>query len=113
MSVRAPPGAARTTRSTESCPASFFLGDRSGQIRNFDVPAGITEITLVTADGSHTLAFAEPELSDVLLAAPGGPTSVRVDFVEGHVYTIFDPTPGHRQQGMEATIAVGPPVPEK
>ena len=80
------------------------------QAKNFDVPAGITEITFVTTEGSHTLVFAEPELSYVHLAAPEGRNTVKVDLVEGRVYTIFDTIVGHRALGMEATITVGPPV---
>ena len=43
------------------------------------------------------------------LAAPGGRTSVKVDFVEGRTYTIFCTLPGHRASGMEVTITVGSP----
>ena len=90
---------------------NFYFSDESHQqTTNFNVPAGITEITFVSAEGSHTLAFAEPEFSSVALSAPDGRSSVKVDLVEGHVYTIFDTIPGHRQSGMEATITVGPPT---
>ena len=76
---------------------------------HFDVPAGITDVRLVSSEGSHTLAFADPDLAYVNLAAPGSRTSVKVDFVAGRTYTIFCALPGHRASGMEATITVGPP----
>lgn len=76
---------------------------------NYHVPAGITEITLVSHEGSHTLNFLEPELSYVALAVPDGRASARVDLIEGRTYTIFCSIPGHRASGMEATITVGPP----
>lgn len=78
------------------------------QAQHFDVPAGITEITFVATEGSHTLAFAEPQFSYVALAAPGGRSTAKVDFVEGQTYTIYCRIPGHRAAGMEATITVGP-----
>ena len=79
------------------------------QRHNFVVPAGVTEITLVSNEGSHTLVFAAPEFASVHLAAPGGQTTAKVDLAEGHVYTIFCEIAGHRKSGMEATITVSPP----
>jgi hypothetical protein len=76
---------------------------------HYEVPAGITELRLVSDDGVHTLVLDQPQFDYVHLAAPGGPTSVKVDFVEGHTYGIFDPLPGHQQAGEIATISVGPP----
>jgi hypothetical protein len=76
---------------------------------HYDVPAGITELHLVSDEGVHTLIFDQPQFAYVHLAAPGGPTSVKVDFVEGHTYGIFDPLPGHQRAGEVATISVGPP----
>lgn len=78
------------------------------QAKHFDVPAGITEITFVAAEGSHTLAFAEPQFSYVDLAAPGGRSTAKVEFVEGQTYTVYCTIPGHRYAGLEATITVGP-----
>jgi|GEM_PF-4784887 Copper binding proteins, plastocyanin/azurin family. len=77
--------------------------------QHYDVPAGITEITFVATEGSHTLAFAEPRFAYVELASPGGRSTAKVDFVEGQTYTIFCTIAGHRAAGMEATITVGPP----
>jgi uncharacterized cupredoxin-like copper-binding protein len=79
------------------------------QADNFDVPAGINEIKYVTKEGSHTLAFDEPQFSYVLLSVPGGKDATKVDLVEKDVYTIYCTLPGHRAAGMHATITVGPP----
>ncbi|MEP6625401.1 MAG: plastocyanin/azurin family copper-binding protein [Acidimicrobiia bacterium] len=79
------------------------------QAKNFDVPAGINEIDYVSEEGSHTLAFDEPQFSYVLLAAPSGKGVSKATFVDGQKYTIYCTIPGHRAQGMEATITVGKP----
>jgi len=77
---------------------------------HYDVPAGITELRLVSAEGTHQLRFDQPQFDYVRLWAPGGgPDRVKVDLVEGHTYGIFDPLPGHQQAGEVATISVGPP----
>ena len=84
----------------------------SFQAKHLDVPAGITELKLVSLGGTHTLAFAEPQFAYVHLTSPAGvagESSVKVDFVEGQTYTIYCVIPGHRPAGMEATITVGPP----
>ena len=88
----------------------FFYSDASHlQTKNFTVPAGITEITFVSTEGSHTLAFAEPDLSYVHLSAPEGRNVAKVELAEGRVYTIYDTNSGHRALGMAATITVGAP----
>ena len=74
---------------------------------NFDVPAGIVELTYKAVEGSHTLAFDEPQFSYVNLSAPGGKNVVKVTFVEGQKYTIYCTLPGHRASGMQSTITVG------
>ena len=80
------------------------------QAKNFDVPAGINEIKYVAVEGSHTLAFDEPQFSYINLSAPGsGRNIIKATFVEGQKYTIYCTISGHRQSGMEATITVGKP----
>ncbi len=74
---------------------------------NFDVPAGINEIDYVSDEGSHTLAFDEPQFSYINLAAPSGKGVSKATFVEGQKYTIYCTIPGHRASGMQATITVG------
>lgn len=110
-----PAGTAMPTEPTAPAVHALTIAatDFHYQVNNFKVPAGVTEINLVSNEGSHTLRFAEPELSYVALTAPAGRTSVKVDLVEGHVYTIFCAIAGHRQSGMEATITVGPPAQAK
>ena len=76
---------------------------------HFDVPAGITDVRLVSSEGTHGLASDSPELAYLDLVSLGGHDSVKVDFVEGRTYTIFCTLPGHRASGMQATITVGPP----
>lgn len=77
------------------------------QSTNFDVPAGIVELDYKSIEGSHTLAFDEPQFSYVLLAAPAGKSVTKTEFVEGQRYTIYCTLPGHRSSGMVATITVG------
>jgi len=76
------------------------------QAKNFDVPAGINDIKYRSLEGSHTLAFDQPELSYFHLAQPGGQAEEKVDLVAGKSYTIYCTIPGHRAAGMEATITV-------
>ena len=77
------------------------------QAKNFDVPAGINQIKYVSEGGAHTLVFAEPEFSYMLLSVPGGADASKVELVAGKTYTIYCTIPGHREAGMEATITVG------
>ena len=79
------------------------------QAKNFDVPAGILQIKYVSLEGSHTLAFDEPQFSYVGLSVPGGKDTTKIDAVQGQKYTIYCTLPGHRAAGMEATITVGAP----
>lgn len=96
-----PPGPSINTLEVDASDFHF-------QAKNFDVPAGINTIKYVAVEGSHTLAFAEPQFSYINLAAPGsGKNVIKATFVEGQKYTIFCTIPGHRQSGMEATITVG------
>lgn len=78
------------------------------QADHFDVPPGITELHFVSLEGAHTLTFDHPELGYVNLAAPEGRASVKVDFVDGQTYALFDTLPGHRDAGEVATITVAP-----
>jgi uncharacterized cupredoxin-like copper-binding protein len=82
--------------------ASNFKFDKT----NYDEPAGINEIDYVSDEGSHTLAFDEPQFSYINLAAPGGKGVAKATFVEGQKYTIYCTIPGHRASGMQATITV-------
>ena len=77
------------------------------QSTNFDVPAGVVEIDYKSTEGSHTLAFDEPQFSYINLAAPAGKSVTKAEFVEGQKYTIYCTLPGHRSSGMQATITVG------
>ncbi len=79
------------------------------QAKNFDVPAGILQIKYMSLEGSHTLAFDEPQFSYVGLSVPGGKDTTKIDAVQGQKYTIYCTLPGHRAAGMEATITVGAP----
>src|SRR6476469_6869529 len=78
------------------------------QADNFDIPAGIVEIKYVSLEGSHTLAFDEPQFSYVSLAVPGGKDAAKIEAVQGQKYTIYCTLPGHRTAGMQATLTVGP-----
>ena len=79
------------------------------QAKNFDVPAGVLELKYVSKEGSHTLAFDEPQFSYVNLAVPGGKNATKIQAVQGQTYTIYCTLPGHRAAGMHATITVGAP----
>ena len=95
-----PPGAADSKLQIDATNFKF-------QQDNFDVPAGIVELTYKAVEGSHTLAFEEPQFSYVNLSAPGGKNVVKVTFVEGQKYTIYCTLPGHKDSGMHSTITVG------
>lgn len=97
-----PPGAAINTLEIDATNFKF-------QASKFDAPAGINEVKYVSNEGSHTLAFDEPQFSYILLAAPGGKGVSKATFVEGQTYTIYCTIPGHRAAGMQATITVGKP----
>lgn len=88
------------------------------QAANFDVPPGILEIDYVSQEGSHTLAFDEPQFSYFLLSQPGGKSSSKIEAVDGETYTIYCTLPGHRAAGMVSTVTVkegagGAPAPEQ
>lgn len=76
------------------------------QAPNFDVPPGIIEIKYVSKEGSHTLAFDEPQFAYFLLAQPGGKDASKIEAVDGETYTIYCTLPGHRAAGMESTMTV-------
>lgn len=100
--VAEPPGPAINTLEIDATNFQF-------QAKNFDVPAGVNELKYISVEGSHTLAFDDAQFSYVNLAVPGSNNVVKVDFVEGQKYTMYCTLPGHRAQGMEATVTVGKP----
>lgn len=77
------------------------------QADNFDVPAGINELKYVSKEGTHTLAFTDPQFSYVLLSVPGGKDATKITAIDGEKYEVYCTLPGHRAAGMEATITVG------
>ena len=97
-----PTGAADFTQQVDASNFHF-------QADNFDVPAGIVEIKYVSLEGSHTLAFDEPQFSYVNLSVPSGKDAAKIEAVQGQKYTIYCTLPGHRTAGMQATITVGAP----
>jgi plastocyanin len=76
----------------------------SFQAKQFTTKAGVNQINYVDKGGTHTLAFAEPDLAGFLLKVPPD-DSGKVELKKG-TYTIFCTIPGHRAAGMEATIKV-------
>jgi uncharacterized cupredoxin-like copper-binding protein len=97
-----PTGAADFTQQVDASNFHF-------QADNFDVPAGIVEIKYVSIEGSHTLAFEEPQFAYVNLSVPGGKDVTKIEAVEGQKYTMYCTLPGHRTAGMVATMTVGAP----
>ena len=95
-----PTGAADFTQQVDASNFHF-------QADNFDVPAGIVEIKYVSLEGSHTLAFDEPQFSYVNLSVPSGKDAAKIEAVQGEKYTIYCTLPGHRAAGMHATLTVG------
>jgi hypothetical protein len=75
----------------------------------YSVPAGIVEIVLRSAGGTHTLAIDDPRFEGFRLQSIGDPVSGTVELTPG-VYTIGDMIPGHREAGEEATLVVTSPV---
>jgi plastocyanin len=74
----------------------------------FKAPAGVLQINYASLEGSHTLAFDEPQFAYVNLAVPGGKDSTKIEAVEGQTYTFYCTLPGHRAAGMHATLTIGP-----
>jgi plastocyanin len=71
----------------------------------FTAPAGVVQINYSGATG-HTLAIDDPKFSSLLLTTDaGGPKSEKVLLTPGK-YVIYCTVPGHRAQGMQATITV-------
>lgn len=73
-----------------------------------DAKPGVTQITLTSSGGSHTLVF-DGAFSGFLLEVNGSGDhqSGKVDLKPGKTYTFYCDLPGHRAQGMEGTITVG------
>src|SRR4051794_35191147 len=95
-----PTGAADFTQQVDASNFHF-------QADNFAIPAGVVEIKYTSLEGSHTLAFDEPQFSYVSLAVPGGKDAAKIEAVKGQTYTIYCTLPGHRAAGMHATLTVG------
>jgi plastocyanin len=98
-----PAGEPTSTLQVDALPSTDFQSDQ------FTVPAGILEITYFERAPNHTLVFEETEFDGFKLAVPGGPTKRKVEITEGE-YTIYCDIPGHRAQGMEATLSVTAPL---
>ncbi|MGZ7000005.1 MAG: plastocyanin/azurin family copper-binding protein, partial [Acidimicrobiia bacterium] len=94
-----PPGAATSKLEVDATNFQF-------QAPNFDVPPGVLEIDYVAKEGSHTLAFDEPQFSYFNLSQPGGKSAAKITAVAGQTYTIYCTLPGHRAAGMHSTITV-------
>ena len=62
----------------------------------------------MSLEGSHTLAFDEPQFAYVNLSVPSGKDAAKIEAVDGQKYTIYCTLPGHRAAGMHATLTVGP-----
>jgi hypothetical protein len=79
------------------------LPSLSYQAQEFTVPAGIIEITLSSAGGTHTLVFDDPQFRGFELRVPLGPIRGKIKLKPG-TYTIYCSIPGHREAGEQATI---------
>jgi FtsX extracellular domain len=79
------------------------LPSLSYQAKEFTVPAGIIEIDLTSAGGTHTLVFDNPKFLGFELAVPEGPVRGKIELKAG-TYTIYCSIPGHREAGEQATI---------
>jgi hypothetical protein len=75
----------------------------SYQTNEYTVPAGIIEIELTSAGGTHTLVFDDPRFRAFELAVPQGPVRGKVELKPGK-YVIYCSVPGHRDAGEQATI---------
>jgi hypothetical protein len=85
------------------------LPSLSFQAKELTTVAGVNEITFVGEGGSEGLVFDDPALSYFHLAAPTGPSVMKVDLREGRDYRIHSPIPGHTAAGLDAVIHVLPP----
>ena len=93
-----PKGAPINTLEVDALPSIKF------QSTEFTAPAGINLIKYVDKGGTHTLTFAEKPYTGFLLTVPPSAQS-KIDLKPGE-YTIFCTIPGHRAQGMQATLTV-------
>jgi FtsX extracellular domain len=75
----------------------------SYQATEYTVPAGIIEIDLSSAGGTHTLVFDDPRFRGFELAVPQGPVRGKIELKPG-TYVIYCSIPGHREAGEQATI---------
>ena len=97
-----PKGPAVATVTVDALPSQKFQADE------FSTQSGINEIEYVGKGGNHTLVFQEqtPEvLGFELVVGPGQTDSSKVK-LKANDYTIYCTVPGHRAQGMEATLRV-------
>jgi plastocyanin len=79
--------------------------------KQYTAPAGVVQVNYIDGGGTHTLVFDDPALKYFELAVPGGPKTAKVELAAGKTYTIYCTIPGHRSQGMEATLTVGAAAP--
>jgi plastocyanin len=93
-----PTGAPINTLTVDALPSIKF------QAKEFTVPAGINLIKYIDKGGTHTLTFAEQPYTAFFLNVPPDDES-KIDLKPG-TYTIYCTIPGHRAQGMEATLTV-------
>jgi hypothetical protein len=94
-----PKGPPVATLDVQALPSISFNAKQYGPL-----PAGIIQVNYSGAP-NHTLAFTDPKLNGFELKLPGGPKTGKVDLKPG-THTIYCTVPGHRQQGMEATVTV-------
>jgi plastocyanin len=98
-SYKQPKGPAQKTLDIKG--GNFFFDPK-----NSDAPAGVDAIKLESEDGQHTLVFDGGKVPGFkLLASSGKSDELKVDLKPGK-YTIYCDIPGHREAGMEGTIAV-------
>jgi plastocyanin len=95
---RPPKGPAQATVRIQA--GNFFF--KPGTV---DVPAGIDRIELVGRGGHHTLVIDGVKDFKLSVDGDGDRDAAKVRFRAGR-YTFYCDLPGHRDAGMEGTIAV-------